>query len=225
MGRVAELGSLGVIAIPFMFEAAFRTPVHFGVIWRKMIHAVIPAATFADGEFPELFTIHVQPRFCIGWDSAMRTPNHSLEPTASVPVRLAIEFICGFHTSVTRWLSFFVRRMELSIEAFHHRCAFEAIPSAPVHRDVAFVPVAFLAVDWRGFRAEVAIAPVADFTSAVFAAADIHVHHPRCRRPDFLHEVTMFRRTFSQSALVEFCAIAQQILGVNRAIAVRSDRR
>ena len=106
----ADLWSLGVIAIPFMFEAAFRTPVHFGVIWRKMIHAVIPAATFADGEFPELFTIHVQPRFCIGWDSAMRTPNHSLEPTASVPVRLAIEFICGFHTSVTRWLSFFVRR-------------------------------------------------------------------------------------------------------------------
>ena len=46
-----------------------------------MIHSMIPSATFAHGEFPEVLTIHRQPCFCVGWDSATRTPNKAPEPT------------------------------------------------------------------------------------------------------------------------------------------------
>jgi hypothetical protein len=70
--------------------------------------------------------------------------------------------------------------------------------------------------------AEISIAPVADFTAAVFAAADIHVEHPWRRRPDFHHEFAMLWEAFIARPLIECVAIAQQILGGKDAPALRS---
>lgn len=75
---------LGVLPIPVLFMFAFRTPVHFGVVWREAIHLVIPSSALAHRDLPTaVWFIHGEPRFGVAWYSSTRTPNNRMERNAA----------------------------------------------------------------------------------------------------------------------------------------------
>ena len=128
-----SLGSvLGVWAIPVLFVFARRTPVHFGVVWREVIHLMIPLAAFAHRDLPATVRlIDGQPCFSVAWDSPTRTPNHALQRTRRG--RLG----CNLGLHVRRFAELFVRQSHAHTSAVLDFCG----ASQARHRTaIAFLP-------------------------------------------------------------------------------------